>query len=277
VPALPSSVLEPLWVQVAALLPTRHDTHPLGCHRQRIADRIVFDKLIQVLVFGCGYRRVGDASCSATTLRRRRDEWIALGVAEQLRLVVLAAYDRLFGLELEQLAVDGCTTKAPCGGQVAGPSPVDRRKQGLKRSVAVEAGGLPLAVMPAPANRRDDGLLAATLDAIAVVGPLPARPVVHLDAGYDYHPCRRVLAARGMVGQIATRGARAPIQAGRRWVIERTHAWGNQYGKLRWCTERRRLVVQFWLALANAAIVLGRLLRRAWVSYRWEGRPRRRP
>ena len=174
-PALPSSILEPLWVQVAALLPTRHDTHPLGCHRQRIADRIVFDKLVQVLVFGCGYRRIADASCSATTLRRRRDEWIALGVAEQLRLVVLAAYDRLFGLELEQLAVDGCTTKAPCGGQVAGPSPVDRRKQGLKRSVAVEVGGLPLAVMPAPANRRDDGLLAATLDAIAVVGPLPAR------------------------------------------------------------------------------------------------------
>jgi hypothetical protein len=31
-------------------------------------------------------------------------------------------------------------------------------------------------------------------------------------------------------------------------VIERTHAWGNQYGKLRWCTERHRLVVQFWLA-----------------------------
>jgi hypothetical protein len=35
--------------------------------------------------------------------------------------------------------------------------------------------------------------------------------------------------------------------------------------------------VEFWLALANAAIVVGRLLRRAWVSDRWEGRPRRRP
>ncbi len=31
-PALPSSILEPLWVQVAALLPPRQDTHPLGCH-----------------------------------------------------------------------------------------------------------------------------------------------------------------------------------------------------------------------------------------------------
>jgi transposase len=212
VPALPSSILEPLWDQIAALLPTRQDTHPLGCHRPRIPDRVVFDKLIQVLVFGCGYRRIADASCSATTLRRRRDEWIALGLAEQLRLVVLGAYQRLFGLELDQLAVDGCITKAPCGGQVAGPSPVDRRKQGLKRSVAVEATGIPLAVLPAPANRRDDGLLAATLDAIGAVGPLPAQPVVHLDAGYDWQPCRKVLAARGMLGQIATRGMSAPVQ-----------------------------------------------------------------
>ena len=151
-PALPSSVLEPLWVQFAALLPTRQVHHPLGCHRPRIPDRVVFDKLIQVLVFGCGYRRIADQTCSATTLRRRRDEWITLGVAEQLRLAVLAAYDRLFGLELEHLAVDGCITKAPCGGQTAGPSPVDRRKQGLKRSTVTEAAGIPLGAVPAPAT-----------------------------------------------------------------------------------------------------------------------------
>jgi transposase len=263
VPALPWSVLEPLWVQVSALLPTRQDTHPLGCHRPRVPDRVVFDKLIQVLVFGCGYRRIADATCSATTLRRRRDEWISADVAEQLRRSVLAAYDRLFGLELEQLAVDGCITKAPCGGQVAGPSPVDRRKQGLKRSVATEAGGIPLAAVPAPANRRDDGLLAATLDAVGLLGPLPQRPTVHLDAGYDWQPCRQVLSDRAMAGEIATRGKPTPVQASRRWPVERTHAWTNQYGKLRWCTERRRLVVAFWLALVNAVIVCGRLVRRA--------------
>ena len=143
--------------------------------------------------------------------------------------------------------------------------------------MAVEAGGIPLAALPAPANQRDDGLLAATLDAIAVVGSLPARPVVHLDAGDDYQPCRPVLAEREMAGQIATRAIPAPIQAGRRWVIQRTHAWGNQHGKLRWWTERRRLVVAFWLALASAVIVCGRLVRRTWTHDRWQGRPRRRP
>jgi hypothetical protein len=177
-----------------------------------------------------------------------------LGLAEQLHQLALAAYDRLHGLEPEHLAIDGCITKAPGGGQVAGPSPVDRRKQGLKRSVACEAASIPLAAVPAPANRRDDGLLAATLDTAAatltaVQGPrrwlLPDPLTVHLDAGYDYQPCRQALADRGLRGEIATRGTPAPVQAGRRWVVERTHAWGNQYGKLRWCTERRTMVVAF--------------------------------
>jgi hypothetical protein len=188
----------------------------------------------------------------------------------------------MHGLEVDHLAVDGCITKAPCGGQVAGPSPVDRRKQGLKRSVATEAGGVPLAAVPAAANRRDDGLLAATVDTAAAavaaaLGQLPAQPVVHLDAGYDYQTCREVLSDRGMAGQIATRGVPAPIQATRRWPVERTHAWANQYGKLRWCTERRRVVVEFWLLLALTLIVVGRLIRRAWTHYRWEGRSRRHP
>jgi hypothetical protein len=43
----------------------------------------------------------------------------------------------MIGLELHDVAVDACITKAPCGGDCAGPSPVDRRRGGLKRSVAV--------------------------------------------------------------------------------------------------------------------------------------------
>jgi transposase len=197
-PAISSCILEPLWEQFATLLPTRQVHHPLGCHRQRLPDRIIFDKLVQVLVFGCGYRRIADHTCSATTLRRRRDEWITLGVADQLHRLALAAYDRMHGLDLEHLSVDGCITKAPCGGQVAGPSPVDRRKQGLKRSLATDAHGVPLAALPAPANRRDDGLLTATLDAAAtvtaaVVGPLPGQLTVHLDAAMTTSPAGRCL------------------------------------------------------------------------------------
>ena len=56
-PALPPYLIEPIWQQFSALLPEREVDHPLGCHRPRIPDRVVFEKLIQVLVFGCAYPR----------------------------------------------------------------------------------------------------------------------------------------------------------------------------------------------------------------------------
>ena len=73
-PALPTYLIEPIWEQFSDLLPDRKVDHPLGCHRRRVPDRVVFEKLVQVLVFGCAYWRIADDSCSATTLRRRRDE-----------------------------------------------------------------------------------------------------------------------------------------------------------------------------------------------------------
>ena len=115
VPALPSSVMDPLWSQFAALLPEREVTHPLGCHRPRIPDRVVFDKLIQVLVLGAAYERIADSGCSASTVRRRRDEWIDAGVFARLEDLALEAYDRIVGLELGTLIVDGCSVKAPSG------------------------------------------------------------------------------------------------------------------------------------------------------------------
>jgi IS5 family transposase len=194
-----------------------------------------------------------------------------------LELLVLAAYDRMIGLELGDLAVDGCITKAPCGGHAAGRSPVDRGKQGRKRSTVTEARGIPLGVVTAGANRHDSPLLAATLDTLARLGPLPTRPTVHLDRGYDSAKAREELAGRGFNGRIAERGRPAPVQAGRRWVIERTHAWGNQFKKLLWNTERHDRVIDAFFALAHTIITLRRLIRCAWTRYRWQHRPQRRP
>src|SRR5688572_6051952 len=165
VPALAPYIIEPIFEQFCALLPEHETDHPLGCHRSRIPERVVFEKLVQILVFGCAYERIADASCSESTLRRRREEWIELGVMERLRQICLEAYDRLIGLELSDVAVDGCVTKAPCGGEKAGRSPVDRGKRGLKRSMAVDAKGIPLGAVSAPANRHDSPLLVPTLQA----------------------------------------------------------------------------------------------------------------
>jgi hypothetical protein len=135
---------------------------------------------VQVLVFGCAYHRIADEGCSATTLRDRRDEWIELGVLDALREAVLEAYNRFIGLDLSEVAVDCCITKAPCGGEVAGRSPVDRGKRGIKRSTAVDASGIPIGAVTDSANRHDSPLLVPTLEhACASVGGFPEGTSVH--------------------------------------------------------------------------------------------------
>ena len=273
-PAISPYIIEPIWQQLSALLPRTQADHPLGCHRPRIPDRVVFEKLVQVLVFGCAYERISDESCSATTLRRRRDEWIETEVMETLEWMALESYDRTIGLELSEIAVDGCITKAPCGGEKAGRSPVDRGKQGIKRSMVVDAEGVPLGVITAPANHHDSPLLEETLH---TVGGLPDGASVHLDRAYDSNVIRGLLEDHGLVGMICKKGKSAPLKAGLRWVVERTNSWHNAHKKLVWCTEKRGRVIDFWIAFSNVIIVVRRLIRKAWSRYRWESRPSRRP
>jgi transposase len=277
VPAVPPYIIEPIWQQFSALLPERKTSHPLGCHRPRIPDRIVFEKLVQVLVFGCAYEKIADGSCSATTLRDRRDEWIGLGVIKRLREMALEAYDRTIGLELSELAVDCCITKAPCGGEKAGRNPVDRGKRGLKRSVVVDGRGIPVGSVSAPANRHDSPLLAPTLDAARTLGMAPEGATVHLDRGYDSGPTRLRLLEFGLLAEISRKGRPAPLNATKRWVVERTNSWQNAHKKLLWCTERRGRVVDFWVALSEVIVIVRRLVREGWTRYRWDGRPSQRP
>jgi transposase len=276
-PAIPSCIIDPIWDQFAELLPEKKVEHPLGCHNPRIPDRVVFDKLVQVLVFGCAYERIADQSCSATTLRRRRDEWIASGVMGRLQQIVLDAYDWMIGLDLSDVAVDCCITKAPCGGEKAGKSPVDRGKGGIKRSMVVDAKGIPLGAIAAPANRHDSPLLEETLDTMGIVGELPERMSVHLDRGYDSKLTRERLKELGLGWEISGKGKPAPFWATNRWVVERTSSWSNAHKKLLWCTERVGRVIDFWLAFSGIIITVGRLVRSGWTHYRWEGRPCRRP
>jgi hypothetical protein len=93
---------------IAALLERHGQTYvqELGIDVAKGTPSVLFRLLVASILFsariGAGQAaNIADHTCSATTLRRRRDEWISAGLAEQLRLLVLGGYDRLFGLQLE--------------------------------------------------------------------------------------------------------------------------------------------------------------------------------
>lgn len=133
----------------------------------------------------------------------------------------------------------------------------------------------------AGANRNDSILLEPALEHLARFDHglgfgLPEHITVHLDAGYDSHKTRERLAFLGCEGRISTKGA--PLQADARWVVERTNSWHNRgFRKLLICTERRTRVIEAFIALANATIILRRLIRQVWTTHRWNKRPERRP
>jgi len=84
---------------------------------------VVFEKLVQVLVFGCAYWRIADEECSATTLRRRRDEWIEAGVMDTLEEMARESYDRVIGLKVRPTwlsTVASTTRRLVVGRRLAG-------------------------------------------------------------------------------------------------------------------------------------------------------------
>jgi IS5 family transposase len=147
----------------------------------------------------------------------------------------------------------------------------------MKRSICTDADGIPLGRALIGANRHDSVVLADTLDTLNDLGPLPDHITVHLDAGYDSAATRNELTARRLTGQIAHKGEKAPVQASQRWPVERTNAWHNAFNRLQRCYERRKIVINAFCDLADAIIVIRRLIRRAWTTHRWNTRPTRRP
>jgi hypothetical protein len=85
--------------------------------------------MVQIPVFARAYHHFATATYSATALLHRRGDWIAVEDIEQLSALVLEGHDKAIGLELTDLAADGCLTVAPRGGKVAGRSPVERGKR----------------------------------------------------------------------------------------------------------------------------------------------------
>ena len=150
---LEPDVVDAVWHTVKGLLPSPDRTHPLGCHRPRIADRIRFEGILIRLVTGCAWvdvERLLGGAVSDTTLRGRRDEWIATGVFDRLAAEAVASYDRIIGLDLGDCTVDGSQHKAPAGGEGTGRSPVDRGKRGWKWSLFADTNGVPWPGSPTP-------------------------------------------------------------------------------------------------------------------------------
>ena len=271
--ALTKAVVDVVWAAVEPLLGRPPDDHPLGCHRPRVCDRLCLQGIVWRLVLGCSWQSVEillGNEVSDTTLRSRRDEWVAAGVFDQIAAEALAAWDRIMGLQLADVCIDGSIHKAPCGGPGTGKSPVDRRKSGWKTSIATDAAGIAVGWAADGANRNDITLFGPTVDQIAERGLHHDIDTLHLDRGYAGRRADAAAAAAG-IGDICRPAKRkpapgdspaepAPAPLGLRWVVERTNSWLSNYGQIRRNTDRKPEHRLAQLALAVTLIIVIKLI-----------------
>jgi transposase len=222
------------------------------------------------LVTGCSWEdaeRLCGNAISDTTVRSRRDEWIAAGVFEALVNEALLAFDKVIGLGFGDVAVDGSLHKSPCGGEGTGKNPTDRSKLGWKFSIVTDRAGIPFGWTVDGANRNDSILLAPTLDDAAARGWLSQIQTIWLDRGYDSDATRGRLLEHeiddAVIAKKRKRGSTGPTPRqpmGLRWPVERTNSWLSNFGQIRRNTDRKseHRLAQF--ALAIVFIITAKLI-----------------
>jgi len=151
----------------------------------------------------------------------------------------------------------------PGGEKEAGPNPTDRGKPGSKDHWLVDGRGVPVSMVTTAANVNDSPMLPTLLTQAPIVRPQPrAHHPQHLclDAAFDKAPARHVVLVEHYIGHIAPKGGRSddslpqPGGPARRWKVERTHAWHDQFRRLVVNWEKTLSSHYAFLCLANALI-----------------------
>jgi transposase len=222
------------------------------------------------LATGCSWEdaeRLCQGAVSDTTARARRDEWIGAGVFEAVVNEAIASFDKVIGLDLSEVAVDGSLHKAPAGGEGTGKNPTDRAKLGWKWSIMTEKNGIPIGWTIEGANRNDCILLEPTMASAAERGLLGDIETIWLDAGYDSAATAALLVEHAITDAVIARRRKrgAPKETkntkmGLRWPVERTNSWLSNYGQLRRNTDRSNIHRLAQLALAITFLLAAKLI-----------------
>jgi putative transposase len=253
-------VPDALWVKIEPLLPPAKAVGTPG--RTALAQRRVVNGILYVLRTGCQWKSLPKEWFGASSsLHEYFQAWQRLGVWRQIFALLLRHYDKVKRIQWRWQALDSKSVAAPLGGEKTGKNPTDRGKLGSKRHILTDARGAPLAVVISGANAHDKTCALAVLDAVLIERPKRVYRVHHLcgDKGYDYLDIRQGAHERHYQTHIRRRGvAVEPVPADlryppRRWVVERTLSWTNDFRALRtrWAKKSDN-----WLAFIHFACAL---------------------
>jgi putative transposase len=206
--------------------------------RPPIDGEIVVQALYYLVRTGMQWQALPRCFGAASTVHGAFQRLSDLGFFDNFWIDGLDEYNEAVGLDLNKKVADCTHIKSPIGINAVGPSPVDRRKQGTKRSILTDGNGILLGCVISAGNCNDAKLLCATLESLPTQFRSQGSHQIWLDAIYDTTEVRTVCFAHHLRPRISPNPRRKkiepirPIQKGVRWVVERTHSWMNRFRRL---------------------------------------------
>ena len=120
-----------LWGRIDLVLPVYKRSSKGG--RPRLPMRNVVGGILYVLSTGCQWKAMPEQFGSGSAIHDYFQEWVNLGVFEQLWELALNEYDELKGIGWKWQSMDGAITKSPLGGEKNREKP-NRSRQTRKQT-----------------------------------------------------------------------------------------------------------------------------------------------
>lgn len=237
--------------------------NPLG-GRPPADKRQVIQGIFWILDNGAKWKDLPSQFGPKSTVHRWFQRWVQDGIFERIMRDAGRIVEERGEYKLYECFIDGTFSKARGGGDGIGCTRVGK---GVKIMVLVDARGLPVAVDTMSAAPHESTLVQGLFD-FMLTAEVPTRIVG--DKAYDSDPLDESLADSG-VEMIAphrkNRKAENKTQDGRplrrykrRWTVERTIGWIQNYRRLciRW--EKSTALFQGYLHLSCALILIKQVL-----------------
>ena len=225
-----------LWKQMRIILSDIEINAKTG--RPSIHIRRGMNAIFYLLRTGIQWKALPKCFGSSSAIHRLFQKLILKNFFKDFWQEELKLYNTNVGLDLATQAADCIHIKSPLGQEATGKSPVDRRKLGTKRSIAVDGTGIIIGCAVGAGNSYDANLLPKTLDSIPKSIEQPYYKEISLDAAYDNQDVQTLLFNKYYIPKIArnSRNSKNKNKTNplgyKRWFVERSHSWLNKFRRL---------------------------------------------
>jgi putative transposase len=249
-----------LWLTVIApIIETFHPVKHTGAPRGNLLNYL--NGVLWQLRTGAQFREIPRRFGHRWTIMKWRNRLCESGCLDAILEALKLEAERQDIVDYSVFAVDGCMVKSRAGGECVGPNPVDRKKGGVKRSIIVEGNGLPISIVIGSANTPDSHLFEETIKMRMKPSNGKSGGYFLIDRGYRGQDIRDLIEGEGYTyvapekdgGDYYALAETAKVRKlrKRRWKVERTHAWMNQYRGLLVRYGRKKVSYEAGLKIAS--------------------------